>query len=114
LTGYATDIMCPTCDFAFDIEFYHVEDEDEDQEEPMNPNGMNGEPIKAESLEDCLSPDLPAHQEVRRLGFSSTEGIIYFDYFNSGIWIPWYEALKIHDNVTLNWEASLGFFGFMD
>ena len=84
------------------------------EEEEEMPGMMDGEPIEAENLDGCLSPDLPGHQEIRRLGYSSTDGIIYFDYYNSGIWIPWFEANQLHDEITFSWEAKLGFFGFED
>ena len=114
LTGYASDVKCPTCEYAFDVEFYHLEEEPDEDEEPQQQPDMMDEPIEAATLGDCLSPDLPGHQEVRRLGYSPVDNTIYFDYFNSGIWIPWFEAQQIHDEVSFTWEANLGFFGFED
>jgi hypothetical protein len=113
LTGFATDIMCETCDMAFDVEFYLLENEDEENAPPED-DMMDEDPVQAYVLDDCLSPDMPSHEEIRRLGFSVTEGTVYFDYYNSGFWLPWYDAYQIHDDVFITWESTVGFFGFPD
>ena len=110
LTGYISDEVCDGCDIAFDVSFFLLADEDPPDEDEIDMEN----PEQAYQLEDCLTPDMPAHEEVRRLGFSSFEQQIYFDYYDSGIRIPWYEADQILDSVTFEWEQTIGFYGFED
>ena len=76
-----------------------------DEDEPM---------MSAQLVEECFTPDLPGHQEIRRLGFSFVEQTIYFNYYNSGIWLPWYEASQNQNEVLFDWESRVGFYGFPD
>ena len=114
LTGQASNAAgCDTCDFVFDIEFYVLDyDEDPDDEEDMD--DMEDGPMQARLIEQCFTPDLPAHQEIRRLGFSFVEQTIYFNYYNSGLWIPWYDASQNVNEVMFSWETQVGFYGFPD
>jgi hypothetical protein len=110
LTGYISDELCDTCDIAFDVSFYLLDDGEEPDEEEMDAEN----PERAYELDDCLTPDMPAHEEIRTLGYSAFEEQIYFDYYDSGIWIPWYEASQILDSVSFEWEHTIGFYGFED
>lgn len=103
LTGQAVDDVCDTCDYGFTILFYLVEEgskkEDKGKEEAVG------------GLAECRSPDLPADGEVRTLAYSDADSTIYFNYYGSDIWIPWYDASDLHDEVNFEWEATLGFIG---
>ena len=112
ITGYVSDIKCDTCDIAFDVEFYLQENEQE--EEQPDDDMMDDMPMQARTLGDCLTPDMPQHLESRRLGYSKDEDTIYFDYYNSGFWLPWYNTVNIHNRIDFNWESTVGFFGFPD
>jgi len=97
LTGQATDQLCDTCDFAFDIEYYQTDEGGETED---------GEPIGGRPA--CASPDLPVHEEVRRMGLAELEETVYFDYYGGGLWLPWFDATLSANQVSLTWAATYG------
>jgi hypothetical protein len=103
LTGQATPDLCDTCDYGFIILFYLTKEGSKDK------NKDDDE--KVGGLEDCRSPDLPADGETRTLAYSDADSTIYFNYYGSDIWIPWYDASDLHDEVNFEWESTLGFIG---
>lgn len=89
LTGEATDTPgCDTCDAVFAVTFYL----------------SDGDPAA------CSDPDLPLADEVRTLGWSSVDETIYFDYFDTGVWLPWYEGVEDEDTVTFSWTTELAIY----
>ena len=112
ITGYATDEICEGCDFGFSIEFFVLEPEppDEEEEELILPEDFP----QAESISDCFSPELPQHQETRILAYSSSEGMLYFNYYNTNIWVPWYPAVFLNDALEVFYQEDIGFFGAGD
>jgi len=109
-TQVLSNYGCPTCEYVFEIEFYIL---DYDESPPDTEDDM--EPMtQAALIEDCLLPDLPDHGEHRQLGWSFVEQTIYYNYDNSGLWIPWYSASEIADEVIFSWESRVGFYGFPD
>lgn len=108
VTGYKVETLCPTCDFGFSIEFFVQEPEPVPEEEEIEiPDGI---PI-AVSIEECFTPELPEHQETRTLAYSIDEQMLYFDYFNTGIWVPWYPATFINDTLEVYYYEEVGFYG---
>jgi hypothetical protein len=101
---------CPTCEYVFNIEFYILDYD----ETPDDQDDMDAPMTQANLIEDCLLPDLPDHGEYRQLGWSFVEQTIYYNYENSGLWIPWYSASEIADEVIFSWESRVGFYGFPD
>ena len=115
LTGQVVeDDSCPTCKFIFDIEFYVLDYDEEPDDDDMDDDDMDNQPMQAQLVEECFTPDTPGHQEIRRLGFSHADQTIYFNYYNSGIWIPWYEASQNQNEVLFDWTNRVGFYGFPD
>ncbi len=98
LTGQSTEDNCDGCDYPFTILFYLTDEGDEKND-------------KVGGLADCRSPDLPTDGAVRTLAYADAEGTIYFDYYDSGIWLPWYDASLLHDEVTFSWSGSAGIVG---
>ena len=98
LTGQSVDDICPTCDFGFIILFYLVDEGDKKDKEV----GL---------LEDCQSPGLPADGEVRTLAYSESDSMLYYNYGDTNIWIPWYEANQLRDELNYAWTATAGFIG---
>lgn len=87
LTGEeAEPAGCDTCDAAFSILFY-LSDGDPDA---------------------CMDPDIPLDGETRIYGWSAVDETIYFNYYGSGVWVPWYEATLDEDTLTVAWTADLG------
>ena len=109
ITGYASDAMCNTCDFGFEVNFFLLDPEEpEEGEEVIEiPDEI---PI-ADNLSECFAPDLPDHQEVRQMAYSMDEETLYFNYYNTGIWLPWYPAVFIHDTLEVNYTQTLAFYG---
>ena len=105
LTGQSVDDVCDTCDFGFRILFYLTEEGSKDKEKKQGGKDEVG------GLEDCRSPDLPGDGDSLTFAFSDAESTIYFNYYDSDIWIPWYAASDLHDEVNFEWEATLGFVG---
>ena len=58
--------------------------------------------------------ELPEHQETRVLAYSIADEMLYFDYFNTGIWVPWYPATFIHDTLEVYYYEEIGFYGVDD
>lgn len=98
LTGQAADDICPTCDFGFIILFYLADEGDKKND-------------KVGGLEDCQSPHLPADGDVRTLAYSDSENMIYYNYGDTNIWVPWYEATQLRDELNFVWEDAAGFIG---
>jgi hypothetical protein len=98
LTGQAVDEVCPTCDFGFLILFY------------LSDEGDKKDP-KVGGREDCQSPQLPQDGETRVLAYSEAESLLYFNYYGTDIWVPWYEAAQFRDELNYEWTDAAGFIG---
>ena len=108
LTGEASGMGCPTCDFGFMVEFYVHDNPNVPDESEMD---MDEDPEFAYTINDCLTPDLPNHEGIWQMGYSGLEGIIYLNYENSGFWLPWYPAYQVNDSIYFDWETTLGVYG---
>lgn len=102
LTGDAVDEACPHCTEAFAINFYVTAEgwfeEDED-----------GNDVQRGGVDDCEYPDLPADGDVWRMGYADVDKAVFFDYFDSGIWVSWYDAEQVHDDVSFSLDAVVGY-----
>lgn len=102
LTGAVTEETCPTCDVGFSVDHYVVREgptEDELEDE-----------IEVGGLAACMSPDLPADLERWHMGWSEAEGTVYFNYYDSEFWLPWYDGAQTHDDISFAWTQELGVF----
>ena len=54
----------------------------------------------------CWDPDTPSDGSVFTLGLSGET--IVFDYYDSGVWLPWYAAEREADRVDFAWSTRLG------
>lgn len=102
VTGLKTDTTCPTCDIGYLVEFYLVSEGATEEEA--------ADEVEVGGLDRCESPDLPADLERWHMGWSEDEQTLYFDYYDSGFWLPWYEADAVHDDIAFRWAETLGFF----
>jgi hypothetical protein len=102
VTGLKTDETCPTCEIGYLVEFYVVSEGPTEEEA--------AEDIEVGGLSMCESPDLPEDLERWHMGWSEDEQTLYFNYYDSGFWLPWYEADAVHDDIAFTWEETLGFF----
>jgi hypothetical protein len=102
LTGALAEETCPTCDVGYIVEHYVVQEgptEEEVEEE-----------IEVGGLDACMSPDLPEDLERWHMGWSEAEGTVYFNYYDSEFWLPWYDGAQTHDDITFAWTRELGVF----
>lgn len=87
LTGTKAGYQCPGCNYTFFINFVLVEGD----------------------AEACASSDLPEDGDARVMGYSSEDRLIYYNYNNTGIWLPWYDASRLGDEISFEWESTKGY-----
>ena len=105
LTGLALDAGdgCDSCDASYLVEFFLVSEGVSEEEAEEDPDLVIG------GLADCYSPDLPQSGDRWRMGWSELDGQIYFDFYDSGIWLPWYGGESNFDRVEFSWVTTAGF-----
>lgn len=86
LTGYKVTPGCPGCNYTFRIKHVLLE----------------GNP------DDCLRTDMPEDEQYLILGYSSETRLIYYDYLDTGTWLPWYEGARVGDVISYEWIAIRG------
>ena len=102
VTGLKTDARCPTCDIGYIVEFYVLSEGPTEEQ--------SADDIEVGGRDQCESPDLPDDLDRWHMGWSEDEQTLYFNYFDSGFWLPWYEADVVHDDISFSWEETMGFF----
>jgi hypothetical protein len=105
---------CATCDFVFEIQYYVNVDgglRPEDGAEPIDTGGNYDEDdvVETNGIEDCMSPELPRDGERLLMGWSEDEETLYFEYYGSGIWLPWYSGELDFDKLDFSWVDEFGF-----
>lgn len=86
LTGYKVSPGCSGCNYTFRIK--HVL--------------LSGDP------EECRRDDLPEDGQYLVLGYSSETHLVYYDYQDTGSWLPWYEGSRNGDEIVYTWEVERG------
>ena len=61
------------------------------------------------STGECVHPDIPEHESLRRYGFDAVNNVLWLDWENSGLWIPWYDAELLGDLLTFEWTETYGY-----
>ncbi|MEL6342030.1 MAG: hypothetical protein AAFV53_02780 [Myxococcota bacterium] len=101
--------QCTDCDYTFSVLFTVTAEGDPSPDpETEEPNPDIG------GLAGCASPELPEDDEIRTFGFSEIEQTFYFNYYGAGIWVPWYDAQLLNDELYLLWTETTGFTGVED
>ena len=61
----------------------------------------------------CRTPELPETGDVRALGYSAAEGRIWWDWYDTGVWVPLWDAERGEsaDELVFSWETELGVTG---
>lgn len=104
LTGLAVAADgCSTCDAAYLVEFFLVSEGASEEELEEDPDLQLG------GASQCFSPDIPSDGDRWHMGWSGVEGSLYFNYYDSGIWLPWYDGENTHDRVDFAWLTTAGF-----
>lgn len=67
--------------------------------------------IAAGNPSPCRDTDLPEPDETRELGWAPDEQTLYWNYYNSGAWLPWYDVTLDGDTLHVSWQAQLGLEG---
>lgn len=86
ISGSASDETCEGCEVAFDVLFRFREG----------------------NTANCRDVDLPDVDEVRTFGWARDEATLYLNYYNSGAWVPWYDATLEGDTLSVSWVADIG------
>jgi len=79
---------CPSCGHVWDIQFT----------------------VDADSITDtslCNDPDLPQDGDTWRMGYAGAAGTIHFNFYGSGVWVPWWGAAQSGDTVIFEWTREL-------
>ena len=105
---------CTSCDVAFEVEFFIVEEggfKPFEGADPVDTGGTYDERdlYEVQGREECRSPDLPLDGERWRMGWSTEEERIYVDYYGSDIWLPFYAGEQELDRVDFAWIEEFGF-----
>lgn len=77
---------CSSCDFVFSVEHY----------------------VSAGDPTACNDPDTPLSGDVWLLGLDQGANKIVYNYHNTGVWLPWFDAVRTGSVVDFTWEAQLG------
>ncbi len=60
---------------------------------------------------NCHDPDMPpsdtAPGDGWPMGYSSSLNKVMFDYYGTGVWIPWYNAVKVGDVINIDFSTSI-------
>lgn len=58
----------------------------------------------------CRTPELPATGDLRTLGYADAEGRIWWDWYDTGVWVPLWdaEAGELPGELAFGWEAVVG------
>jgi hypothetical protein len=79
---------CAECDFALKVEFTGSGDRD-----------------------NCYDPDMPPLSTPDGggwpMGYSSSTNQVLFNYYGTGVWVPWYNATKVGDIITIDFTTSI-------
>ncbi|MCB9673869.1 MAG: hypothetical protein H6737_02070 [Alphaproteobacteria bacterium] len=79
---------CPNCSHVWDIQFTI----DADSE-----TGTGA----------CVDPDLPQDGDTWRMGFAQGQAVIFFNFYGTGIYVPWWGAVQSGDSVVFEWSREL-------
>jgi len=79
---------CADCDFTVLVEFSGTGNRDGCHDPDMPP--MNVEPGAGWPM-----------------GYSSSRNLVLFNYHNTGVWVPWYDAVKVGDVISIDFSTSI-------
>jgi hypothetical protein len=79
---------CPNCAHVWDIQFTIDADSETDTSQ-------------------CNDPDLPQDGDTWRLGYAGGDATIYFNFYGTGIYVPWWGAIQAGDSVIFEWSREL-------
>lgn len=65
------------------------------------------DPESVTGLEGCRDPELPNDGDTWLLSNNPVEGMIYFNYFGSGVWLPWWPAAESSERIDYGWIGEL-------
>lgn len=65
------------------------------------------DPESISGPEGCRDPELPTDGETWVMAYDPVQGDILFDYYGSGVWIPWWPAAESGDRVDFGWTGTV-------
>jgi len=79
---------CAECDFTVKVEF-----------------------TGSGNRENCYDPDMPPLSTPDGggwpMGYSSSTNKVLFNYYGTGVWVPWYNAIKVGDMISIDFTTSI-------
>ena len=87
--GTVNDDGCPSCSLGLTVAFH-----------TLIGNAAN-----------CRDRDLPDPEEQRDYGVALDEQTLYWDYYQTEAWLPWYDLSQEGDDLRVSWQAELGLEG---
>ncbi|MES2644467.1 MAG: hypothetical protein V4850_33580 [Myxococcota bacterium] len=87
LVGARAETDCAGCAFTFAVEHTRVATEGA-----------------------CRTPELPDTGDLRTLGYAQAEGRVWWDWYDTGVWVPLWdaEAGTLPGELVFIWEAVIG------
>ncbi|MEZ4317708.1 MAG: hypothetical protein R3F61_09390 [Myxococcota bacterium] len=79
---------CPGCGHVWDIQF------------TITPDSVT-------DTSNCNDPDLPEDGDTWRMGYAGGDATIYFNFYGTGIYVPWWGAVQTGNNVIFEWSREL-------
>lgn len=61
------------------------------------------------TIDACADVELPDDGDVWHLAFHPGDGVIYFNYYGTGVWMPWWDAEENGARVDYGWTGELAF-----
>lgn len=87
-TLYTEPNGCPGCSHVWDIQF------------TLSPTSLT-------DIEPCHDPDLPSSGDRWRMGYAPGTAAVWFNFYGTGVWIPWWGAIQSGDQVIFEWTREL-------
>lgn len=90
VTGTPDSIVhtCPGCDPGWEVTFTYDE-------------------ASVSTLALCNDRELPDDGSVWHLALHPGDGVIYYNWFGSGVWLPWWNAEEVGDRVDYGWQGQI-------
>ena len=92
------------CDFSYSVEGDAVTDLCDDCTEAYRVSFA----FESGNANACSDPDLPALNDRLTFAWSPQEGVLYWDYEDTGAWVPWYVVTRANNAFCLSWTATWG------
>jgi hypothetical protein len=113
LTGTETDEDgCSYCDVTIEVLHYlSSEGLFDEYEDPILQEDEESKSfgVQLGLREQCMDPNVPEDQDRWIMSFAEEDDMIHFNYYGTGVWVPWYSGQLVHDTLTFGYRTEVGF-----